>query len=183
MQITTSITNENIATAINSAADKETVAALNNAARTAQQDLRNDLPKKFKLRSNWVKRGILYKQATLSNPVSEVYSANDFMALQEHGGVVSKRDKKIAIPTGIRTSGVDRLTLSQRPSKILKRPNTFINRGSSAIVRKIGSRLKSLYVLTDKIELRPRWGFKESVNATVDRLTLKNENAKVKKVL
>lgn len=67
------------------------VVALTRMAKVIQQDIKKELPNNFTLRNNWIKRGIRITPATKQKQQSEVFTLDDFLALQDTGG--TRRDR------------------------------------------------------------------------------------------
>ena len=147
-------------------------------AAEAAFEIRSDMPKRFKLRNNYVTKGIRYAKATKEKPYAEVFSKDEFMAKQEDGGSFSKENHRFAMPAGVRSSESQLITKSKRPKFILENENVFKAdfKGTNSryaphagIFMRINDNknLKALYLLKDRRKYKPRWEFEETIERTV----------------
>lgn len=152
--------------------------ALTRTAQDAQKDVREDLPRKFTLRNNWVSSGIRIKAATKALPAAEIGSLEPFMARQETGGIRTPRShRRIAVPAGgVKRTGKGMIAKSQRPAALKGKPGVFLMRsksgGGAGIVRRQGKArlpLQFLYWLKAGVTIKPRFGFQGTTGTSVRR--------------
>jgi hypothetical protein len=94
--------------------------ALNRTALDIQRQVRDAMPTRFKLRQRaFILGGIRVKFADKRNLQAEVYSRDDFMGLQEHGGTKLPFGNFIAIPTTlVRRTPMDNIRKADRPKAL-----------------------------------------------------------------
>ena len=146
-----------------------TALALTRTGQDAQAKVREELPGRFRLTSQWVPRGIRITPATKSNPEVVVYSRDQFMALQETGGTKRPGSHRfLAVPRdGVKRTQKGRISKAGRPGRVMQKSNTFIDRAPGGMLgiwqRRTKKRVNLLYVLTSKADIKPRFGFFETV--------------------
>lgn len=69
--------------------------ALNDTAREIQRDIRFEMPRNFKIRRQWVLKGIQVKPSTKRDLRAMVFSKDKFMGRQEYGGDKASRDTRV----------------------------------------------------------------------------------------
>lgn len=157
-----------------------TAKALTRTAQDARDAVRDELPKRFQIRSGWVAGGIRIVPASKSDwprAVAWVGSRDPFMELQETGGVKrpAKGARNLAIPTSAttskRTSG-GRIPAARKPRALLEKRGVYVS--GKAIRRRKGRRSSSssetLYLLRPAATLKARFGFQDTVEKTVARV-------------
>ncbi|MBF0140110.1 MAG: hypothetical protein HQL74_07505 [Magnetococcales bacterium] len=101
--------------------------ALTETAKAIQAEVRQELPKKFTIRTGWIAKGIQVKAATKSNLVAKVVVKDEFMALQEEGGMKqSITGKALGVPIGARPNPLSTTRPSMFPGALLKKTGYFI---------------------------------------------------------
>ncbi len=145
-----------------------TALALTRIAAEAQAEVRKQLPKRFTIRRSWVASGIRTTRATKRKPESSVYTVDEFMALQESGGV--KRGRKAqAIPVGVRKSKRQVVGRARWPKALSKKPKHFIAQvgGTRGVFKRTGrggrGSPKLLWRFESDVRVRPRFEFEETV--------------------
>lgn len=169
-----------------------TARTLTLTARDARDAVRDGLPQRFTIRSNWVRKGIQFRGATKAIPVAVVGSRDWFMASQEKGGVRRARHSQhLARPVAIRKSKAARITKGKRPRALLNNKGQaggkrrfFVttlrkgrNAGKKAVLRRTGRDrfpVQVLYVMEKRQRIVPRFGFHKTVMLTVRRRLSKN---------
>lgn len=151
--------------------------ALTRTAQDAQLEVRRGLRQRFTTRNNWVERGILFSSAKKDNLVATVFSRDDFMILQEKGGVKTPRGSSIAVPADAKVNKRGIITQANRPRALLAKPNTFRatisgvdgvwQRLGTRAARKAGRALKLLFVFKPSVPIRARFGFANTVRKVV----------------
>lgn len=158
--------------------------ALTMTAQDAQADVRASLYERFTIRRPWVPGGIRITAAKKHDavPFAEVGSRDEFMLKQETGGVKGPAPGKrtVAIPAGVRGSKRAIVPRVKWPAKLLAKPRTFITNlgGDTSGLIRMGSRnagFKLLWVFKKSITLKPRFGFHDTVTATVHRTWADNQ--------
>ena len=147
--------------------------ALTKTAQDAQEAVRRQLPDRFTIRSNWLSKGIRIIPATPSRLESTVVVKDAFMVQQETGGErTSPFGDALGIPVGARPTPTAATPPSKFPSALLLKPGFFIapiRRGSKTmgVWKRTGKgrreRLTLMYVFSRRVQLRPRFGFRETV--------------------
>jgi len=101
--------------------------ALTRTAQDAQAEVRAGLPRRFTIRNRWVSQGIRIVPATKRRLESWVGSRDDFMALQETGGIKRPRGEHLAVPTEkVRRRKRGLISKAQRPRRVLQKPKVFL---------------------------------------------------------
>jgi len=152
--------------------------ALTRTAQDAQAEVRRGLRSRFTLRNTFVEKGILFSAAKKDTLSATVYSRDDFMILQEKGGVKTPRGSSLSIPIEAGTKkgiirGSDRVrALSSKPGVFRARIGGVdglwqrLQRLSKA-KKAAGHRLKLLYVFKPSVPIRARFGFADTVRKIV----------------
>lgn len=157
--------------------------ALNNVAKIAQKELREELPRIFTLRTSWLAKGIQFKAARAKDwPESfvEIGSRDDFMALQETGGEKTAiGNKRTATPFGARPTPQSVTKPAVWPGKLLKRKNYFAGRigegqrraGAEGIFKRAQNDEppELMYILTKSVKIKPRWTLRETLDQKFNR--------------
>ena len=136
--------------------------------------MRRTLPFNFNIRNRRVSQGIRIKPATKREPVAELGSIDDFMVLQETGGVRKPRSSsRLAVPTAeIKRTATGRIPAAKRPRKLLARRNVFVHRGT--IFQRTKAGLKALFVLTPSARIEPRLGLRITAQRVAERRLFRN---------
>ncbi|MDQ3230659.1 MAG: hypothetical protein M3Q07_02480 [Pseudobdellovibrionaceae bacterium] len=154
--------------------------ALNRTAKTAVDEIKADMPRRFTLRSGWVQKGIRHDKATLNNPAARVYSVDRHMLKQEEGEVW-RPDGHVAIPSAARPSKSSLIPRSMLPGALRGRKDVFkadFSRNPSSKLFPLmglwqrvngGKKVRLLYLLKDRKHTRPVWEFAGQVESTIDR--------------
>ena len=151
--------------------------ALTRTAKDAQEEVRRQLPERFTIRTGWVGKGIRIKPARKDGLEASVRVMDDFMALQETGG--SKRSssgESLAIPFGARPNPRSVTRPGKFPGALMAKPRHFIaafhdDPQTHAVWRRSGRqsrKLNLMYVFSDRVEIKPRFRFLETVQAVVE---------------
>ncbi len=101
-----------------------TAMALTNVARDARDEVIRELPDRFTIRTQWVKKGVRFKPADKkdANIVSRVVDMDAFMAIQETGGdKIKYSGVDFAIPIGARPTPESTTTPRNWPRQLLQR--------------------------------------------------------------
>ena len=166
---------------IRSEIEFEVVKALTRTARDAANAVKADMPTKFTLRRDWVRKGVRFEAATKAHPVARVYSLDELMAKQEYGDVHRPKGKHVAIPAQVRSRPNTHIPRSRLPRKIMEQKEVFSTSfegkdnhkfsGLEGIFQRDRKRksLRILYLFKDRKTTEPRWEFGKTVTETVDR--------------
>ena len=159
--------------------------ALTRTAQDAQDEVRRQLPERFTIRTGWVAKGIRIKPTRKNDLEASVRVLDDFMALQETGGLRRSRSgEALAVPVGARPTPRSVTRPSKFPGRLLEKPNHFIaplkdDPQTHAVWRRAGrkgSKRKLMYLFTDRVEIKPRFGFMETVREVVEARFQENFN-------
>ena len=162
-----------------------TAVALTRTAKDAQEEVRRQLPERFTIRTGWVGKGIRIKPARKNDLEASVRVLDDFMALQETGGLrKSQSGEALAIPVGARSTPRSVTRPSKFPSRLLEKPRHFIaafhdDPQTHAVWRRggrKGRKLKLMYVFQSQVRLKPRFDFLEVVKLVVEARFAENFN-------
>lgn len=142
--------------------------ALNRTAIGARDLVRENLPKRFRLRNNWTRGGI---QARTSNKTSLVASvvAPDYMAIQETGGTRRPVQIKLLKAPGEALQGNRVIPQAKRPRALLAEKAFIIgmgDRGAGVFIRygKARGQIRLLWWLSPEQEYQDRFEFETDVN-------------------
>nr|CRH06049.1 Conserved protein of unknown function [Candidatus Magnetococcus massalia] len=183
---------ERAASNITKQARYATALALTRTVQDTQAEVRRRLPERFTIRTGWVAKGIRVKPAKKSNLQASVRVLDPFMALQETGGTKrSHSGDALGVPVGARPNPKSVTRPGKFPSALLKKPNYFIaplhNDSSTHAVWRRGGRkgrkLKMMYRFVDRVEIKPRFGFMETVKEVVEARFQENFERAVKEAL
>lgn len=147
--------------------------ALTMTARDAQEDVREDLPKKFTLRNNWTSSGIRITPATKATPMAIVGSIEPYMKRQEEGGTKRARShSRVAVPVKAKRNKRDIIPKGQRPGALRGKPKTFLvtTAMGAGILRRVGKKrypVQILYWLKRGVKVKPAFGFKGTTGTSV----------------
>jgi hypothetical protein len=166
--------------------------ALNATIFDARDQLVEDLPKTFTIRSNWTEKGMKVEKATKKFLIAVVGSTRDYMALQATGGTKQANTKKLGLPVKARPTQESRITPSKFPGRIIAKGG-FVNRNAPgladkrpaavfAAVKKRPSRgegkrkrkssrpkLRLMYYLVDSVDVPQRWDLEKTLNEVAAR--------------
>lgn len=153
--------------------------AINEVLRFAQAQIRRELPQHFKIRSNWVAKGIQIKPSDKRTLTGLIFSKDPFMARQETGGEKPRGGKEQAVPFQIRGGyGGDQKTLKSRwPGQLSAKDKVFEvrtdNRVGLLFKRTAKGRVKNqvMYVLLGRaVKVKARWNFRKRVEEIANQL-------------
>lgn len=147
------------------------IKSLTQTAKEVQAEVRKNLPTRFNLRREaFIKSGIRITPATRASLEATVYSRDDFMGLQEYGGLKTRRNggNYLAVPTSM---------VRRTPKSVIKKADRPKNLGDKAEVVEINGRqylalkrarmganrqrLRLLYLLIPRASITPRLGLNE----------------------
>ena len=146
--------------------------ALNRTAIEARDEVREGLPKRFRLRNNWTRGGIQTRTSTKTNLVARVL-APGYMELQETGGTRTATKSKMLAAPAEPTSGVT--PKSKRPRALIDSGKGFILKlrdGRRAVFERYGKKRKEIriaYWLTEDQQYEERFDFADTVESRVNR--------------
>lgn len=164
--------------------------AINESLLFAQGQIRRELPEHFKIRSNWVAKGIKVTFANKRTLTGTIFTKDEFMARQELGGDKPRQGKEQAIPFAVRGEyGGDQKTLQSRwPGQLVGKDKAFEIRTENRIGLVLRSKGRGkrknelLYMLLGKtVKVKPRWNFRARVTQVVNQIfpmVFKSELAK-----
>ena len=146
--------------------------ALNRTAVGARDLVRDNLPKRFRLRNNWTKGGVQARTSTKSNLMARVL-APEYMLIQETGGTRQPtKSKLLAAPAEAMQS--NRVTpKAKRPRALIASGKGFIldmGNGDAGVFERYGRKrgqIRLLYWLTDDQQYEQRFEFQRDVSAYV----------------
>jgi hypothetical protein len=145
--------------------------ALNRTAVGARDLVRENLPKRFRLRNNWTRGGIQTRTSTKANLVAHVL-APDYMLIQETGGERQPATSRLlAAPSEAMQS--NRVTpKSKRPRALLAGKGFIIDMGGgeAGVFTRYGKKrgqIRLMYWLTDAQQYEERFEFERDVSAYV----------------
>lgn len=158
-----------------------TAASLTEVAGVARDTIRRQLDTRFKINSPWIAKGVTITPASKRDwpkCFSEVRSKDEFMVLQETGGVRTPAtlkpssyqlfDGKLAIPTRQpkrKKSGA--VAKEDKPKAILKSKRGWRD-GDRIRVRQNRHKAPVYYWLKDQATIAPRWGYRETAEEIFD---------------
>jgi hypothetical protein len=161
--------------------------ALNRTAVGARDLVRENLPKRFRLRNNWTRGGIQTRTSTKANLVAHVL-APDYMLIQETGGERQPATAKLlAAPSEAMQS--DRVTpKSKRPRALLAGKGFMIDMGGgkAGVFTRHGKKrgqIRLMYWLSDTQQYEERFEFERDVSAYVQGRFSVNFSAALAEVL
>lgn len=142
--------------------------ALNETAKDVQNEVRQNIPKRFVLRRQWIVQGIRTLPSTKANLEAAVYSRDDFMQLQETGGDKTPRGRYVAIPTSmVRRTPKDVIRKADRPKNLGDRARIEEYKGNKFLALKKarkgknGNQLRFLYLLIPRADIDQRLKLRE----------------------
>jgi hypothetical protein len=155
----------------------EIVRALTRTARDVAGIVKDDLPRRFTLRRQWVVKGIRFDAASKANPVARVFSIDPYMLKQEEGESYTPSGQHVAIPVDVRQNPRSAIPPGMLPRNALNRRDVFksVLKGSGpAIVQRKKDGIKILYLLRGQKVTKPRWGFAETAESVVEKRFTRN---------
>jgi hypothetical protein len=158
--------------AIKDATRFEIARALTRTARDATQAVKDELPKKFTLRRNWVSKGIRFDVAKKVRLVASVYSVDDYMTKQEEGETRLPSGRSLAIPVDARRNERSPILPSLFPRRALSRKDVFksdMERTGWGIFQRMNTGIRILYLLRPRKHTKPRWELESTVDAVVQK--------------
>jgi hypothetical protein len=153
--------------------------AINETLLFAQAQVRRELPEHFKIRSNWVAKGIQVRMSDKRTLTGLIFTRDEFMARQETGGEKPRGDKEQAVPFAIRGSdGQDKTLKSRWPSQMIGKDRAFMVRSKTSrvalVLRRNGRGKRKdqvLYVLLGKtLKVKARWNFRKRVEEIANQI-------------
>ena len=169
-----------------------TAVALTRTAKDAQEKVRRQLPERFTVRTRWVAKGIRVRSARKNNLEATVIVLDEFMALQETGGMrTSRSGKALAVPVGARPTPRSVTRPSKFPGRLMEKPRHFIapfhdDPQTHAVWRRggrKGRKLKLMYAFADQVRLKPRFGFLDAVKEVAEARFQENFNEAMQEAL
>ncbi|MBF0602152.1 MAG: hypothetical protein HQL07_00495 [Nitrospirae bacterium] len=100
--------------------------ALTKTAQDAQAEVRRQLPERFTTRTGWLAKGIRVRAANKTDLTATVSVLDQFMVLQETGGIKEKQNHAMSVPVGARSYPKETLPRSKWPSSLLQKKGYFI---------------------------------------------------------
>ncbi|MBF0626112.1 MAG: hypothetical protein HQL82_15055 [Magnetococcales bacterium] len=147
--------------------------ALTRTAQDAQEEVKRQLPERFTIRTGWLAKGIRIRPASRNELKASVLVKDPFMSLQETGGdKTSPFGDALGVPVGARPTPQSVTRPSKFPGALLTKKGFFIApiaHGSKTMGvwkrtgKGRGERLTLMYVFEQKVRLKPRFGFRETV--------------------
>lgn len=150
--------------------------AINDVAYMVRNNVRDEMPRRFTIRREWVTRQVdVVERATKDKPNALVGPKPqvDFLARQQTGGAKLPRGNWIAIPTkAVRRTKSQLISKGDRPGALGEKVHvervgrsTFLaltgEKGARARRGASGTRLRLLYLLAPRAQLEPRLGLSE----------------------
>ena len=170
---------------------KAAVSVMNQCSYLARQKLVEELPAKFKINKDWVRRQTTYRKVEESDwPKLKARVGTKFKAMhyQEHGGErVGKKWPFIGVPMTVNDESTQSL-IKGNPRNLLKKPgyNVVSYKGKQFLIfrkrqrkkKKLKNKVESvqvvqeaprektkfLYVFKEKVTNKPRWNLEKTVN-------------------
>lgn len=144
--------------------------ALNKTAVGARDEVKRNLPRRFKLRNHWTAGGIQARTSSKTNLVASIV-APSYMAIQEDGGQRKPNAGKMLAAPAFQTSRP--IPKAERPKSLLARRKAFfINYGGegSGIFERTGNGandIKLLYWLKPTQDYEARFNFEQDIRQHV----------------
>lgn len=141
--------------------------ALNRTAVGARDKVRDNLPRKFRLRNGWTRGGIQARTSTKSNLVASIL-APDYMLIQETGGTRRpSKSRMLAAPVGA-ASGTSVIPKGKRPRALLGDRAFIIDMGggNAGVFLRYGKKrgaIKLLWWLSEDQQYEDRFEFEDDV--------------------
>lgn len=156
------------------------VKGLTSLAGASREQIIDELPGRFTLRTRWWQRGpyaIKTDKATKQSMTSRVYTDAPWMNLQETGGIKTSAGKRVAIPMpDVRRTKRDLVQKSQKPRALAKAFHIKTKTGNDFLAVRIGrgrkSQLRFMWLLERSATIRARFGFVDTANRVVDQVGL-----------
>ena len=139
--------------------------AINRTAMDVQAAVRQAMPQRFTLRSNWVVQGIRVEFSNKRKLEAIVYSRDRFMKLQEYGGVRHPFGNYLAIPTTlVRRTPRDKIRRADTPKGLGDKAEVVtVGRRRYLALKKrrrgrSGNELRLMYLLLPQASIQRRLG-------------------------
>lgn len=140
--------------------------ALTQTALDLQAEVRVNMPRRFTIRKQWTINGIRITPATKQKLEATVYSKDDYMGLQEYGGVKSPTKKQyLAVPLSmVRRTSKDSIRRSDLPKNLGDKVSKVEINGKFYLALKRGrmgangQKLRLLYALIPAGKIKKRLG-------------------------
>jgi hypothetical protein len=162
---------------LKSSTEFKIIVALTRTAREVVHKIKDELPRKFILRRQWVTKGIRFDAASKANPVTRVYSVDTYMLKQEEGESYSPSGRHVAIPVDVRANSRASIALGMLPKNALNRRDVFkddLNGVGPVIAQRAKDGIKILYLLRGKKITKSRWEFAQTADSIVEKRFGKN---------
>ena len=152
-----------------------TAVALTRTAQEARDVARKHMAQRFTLRSTWPARGLQIQRAEKKdwpNVRAIVGHKDELFVLHETGGIKkSRQGRRIAIPTkAVRRTKTGKISRAQRPARALQRKRVFLAEDTIRQRTTKKTRRSILYLLRQRVRIRPTFGFRENVERTAGRV-------------
>ena len=153
--------------------------ALNKTAVGARDLVRENLPKRFRLRNNWTKGGVQARTSNKANLTAHVM-APGYMEIQETGGDRHpSASRLLAAPSKAMQTG--RVTpRAKRPKALIASGKGFVlnmGNGDAGVFKRYGKKrgqIRLMYWLTDEQQYEERFEFERDVTEHVETRFSKN---------
>jgi hypothetical protein len=168
MIFTVTLDTKPVIAAVRGIADRQipfaTALALTRTAQDVQAEIRRQMPQRFTVRNAWIQKGVIIRKATKQDLTALVIDRDDFMTLQETGGIKVPRGRSVAVPQAVRVNKRGIVPRAQRPSALKGNPAVFraTIRGVDGLWQRTGRKgrgLKLLYAMKPSVPIKPRFGF------------------------
>lgn len=142
--------------------------ALNRSATGARDIVRENLPKRFRLRNNWTRGGIQARTSTKANLTARVL-APEYMLIQETGGERKPRAGR-TLYAPVEDAGSSRVIPKDRRPRALLADKAFIigmPGGDAGVFLRYGKKrgqIRLLWWMTDKQDYEDRFEFERDVS-------------------
>lgn len=158
--------------------------AINLTLEDTRDEIKDQLPETFIIRSDWTMKGIRVDKASKRTLEGKIGSVDPYMALQATGGERSSIAKDpaeaMAIPIGARKDPTAKTNVSQHPGQVLggktSKGRYFLApmpSGDMAVwkrnraKRRANQKKKLMWVFSHNIEVKPRWHLPEILEGVV----------------
>jgi hypothetical protein len=165
---------------------------LTSLANGIREKIKEELPQKFTLRTNWWNRGphsIKTEMATKQNLTAKVFTAAPWMQMQEEGGIkLPTKSKRLAIPMAdVRRTKRDLVQKGQKPRALTNAFLVHTKTGHDFLAVRIGrgkrSTMKLMWLLEKSANIKKRFGFHDTAQRVIDQVGLSHINEGIKYAL
>lgn len=143
--------------------------ALNRTATGARDAVRDNLPKRFKLRNQWTKGGIQAQMGTKTNLLARVV-APGYMAIQETGGERTPNAAGRTLAAPVADASASRVIPKGKRPRALLAGKAFIigaKDGDAGVYQRKGKQIRLMWWLSDSQQYEERFEFEADVKAHV----------------